>query len=106
MSEVVKIASECIYVQGNMKNRNGVVREQIGLLNSNTLPVWNAYIEMHALSTLHYFTHHNIYPEVPKGYILQNKGLATLFQHANDDAIIGMYKGCKHVPSPPGQPRE
>jgi hypothetical protein len=33
-----------------------------------------------ALSTLHYFTHHNIYPEVLKGYMLQNKGLATIFQ--------------------------
>jgi hypothetical protein len=70
-------------------------------INSNTLPVWNTYIEVCALFTLHYFTHHN-YPEVPKGCMLQNKGLATLFQHANDDAIIGMYKECEHVPSPPG----
>jgi hypothetical protein len=75
-------------------------------INSNTLPVWNAYVEVCALSTLHYFTHHNIYPEVPKGYVLQNKGLATLFQYANDDAIISMYKGHECVPSPPGQPRE
>jgi hypothetical protein len=41
-----------------------------------------------------------------KGCTLQNKGLAALFQHANDDAIIGTYKGCERVPSPPGQPRE
>jgi hypothetical protein len=61
-------------------------------INSNTLPVWNAYVEVHALSTLHYFTH-NIYPEVLKGCTFQNKGLATLFQHANDDAIISTYKG-------------
>jgi hypothetical protein len=38
------------------------------------LPVWNAYVEVHALSTLHYFTHHNIYLEVPKGCALQTKG--------------------------------
>jgi hypothetical protein len=57
-------------------------------------------------SPLYYFTHHNIYPEVPKGCALQNKELATLFQHANDDTIISTYKGHKHVPSPPGQPRE
>jgi hypothetical protein len=59
-------------------------------INSDTLPVWNAYVEMHAHFTLYYFTHHNIYPEVPKSCVLQNKGLATLFQHANDDAIISM----------------
>jgi hypothetical protein len=62
-------------------------------------------LQVCALSTLHYFTH-NIYPEVPKGCTLQNKGLARLFQHANHDVVISMYKGHKHVPSPPGQPRE
>jgi hypothetical protein len=62
-------------------------------INNNTLPVWNTYVEMYALSTLHYFTHHNIYPGVPKGCVLSNKGLATLFQHANDDAIISIYRG-------------
>jgi hypothetical protein len=46
-------------------------------INSNTLPVWNTYIDVCALSTLYYFTHHNIYPEVPKGCTLQNKGLAV-----------------------------
>jgi hypothetical protein len=74
-------------------------------INSNTLPVWNAYVEICALSTLHYFTH-NIYPEVPKGCTLQNKELATLFQHANHDAIISIYKGHGRVLFPPGQPRE
>jgi hypothetical protein len=75
-------------------------------INSDTLPVWNAYVEVCALSTLHYFTHHNIYPEVPKGCMLQNKGLAILLQHANDDTFISTYKGCECVPSSLGQPRE
>jgi hypothetical protein len=66
----------------NVNEENGTY------INNDMLPVWNAYIEVCALSTLHYFTHHDIYAEVPKGCTLQNKGLATLFQHANDDAII------------------